>query len=426
MIDVKFYLNNSKSEYTTIYAIVHEFGKRYKWATGIRIKSDMWNQAKMMCRYRADYTDASLINDRIEAWRNLTEEVFADFMRQLIIPSRHSFRAAMKERLQDLIHQEPDKKITELVAFAKVFKDSVTRADRTLVRYQTTIMMLEKFEKHSKRKIHFEDVDINFYESFRKWMYGNKASVNYFGDMIKNIKVFMNEAADRGLHNNAGHRTKKFKVVSEETDSIYLSVAKLKTLHALKIDSKAVLSTSKDKRAPSIERRLISLTDCRDRFLIGAFTGLRYSDFILLDGIKSTDEYISNRAIKTGNRTKIPMHPIIREILIRRENKLPAPVSNQKMNSALHILCQMAGFTDVVEITRTEGGRLKTFRIPEYKLVTTHTARRSACTNMYLAGIPIKTIMSFSGHKTITSFMKYIKMDVAEDAIRMKEHPFFQ
>lgn len=426
MIDVKFYLNNSKSEYTTIYAVVHEFGRRYKWPTGIRIKSDMWNPAKKRCRYRSDYIDAALINDRLEAWENLVEEVFAEFMRELIIPSQQSFKQAIKEKLKDLIQTESDKKITELVAFAKVFKDSVSRADRTLVRYQTTITKLEEFEKYQHKKIHFDDVDITFYESFRKWMYTKHASINYFGDMVKNIKVFMNEAAERGLHNSIAHRSKKFKVVTEETDSIYLTVEKLKILHDLKIDSEAVLKISKDKRSHNIGKRVESLISCRDRFLIGSFTALRFSDFNILDGIKHDDEYISNRAIKTGTRTMIPMHPVIREILTRRENKLPDPVSNQNMNSALHILGELAGFNDLIEVTRTEGGKLKTYRVPEYKLITTHTARRSACTNMYLAGIPIRTIMSFSGHKTITSFMKYIKMEAMEDAIKMKDHPFFK
>jgi len=426
MIDVKFYLNNSNSEFTTIYAVVHEFGRRYKWPTGIRIQSDMWNPAKQRCRYRSDYSDAAITNDRLEAWENLVEAIFADFMKDLIIPSQHSFRLAIKDKLKDLVQSEPDRKITELVAFAKVFKDSVSRADRTLIRYKTTIMLLEQFEKHRHKKIHFEDVDITFYESFRKWMYSKNASINYFGDTIKNIKVFMNEAAERGLHNTITHRSKKFKVISEESDSIYLSVEKLKKLHTLKIDSEAVLKIDTDARAHNVDKRVKSLIDCRYRFLIGAFTALRYSDFIMLEGIKATDEYISNRAIKTGTRTMIPMHPIIREILIRRENKLPDPVSNQNMNSALHLLGQLAEFTGLIEVTRTQGGKLRLTRIPEYKLITTHTARRSACTNMYLSGIPIMTIMSFSGHKTITSFMKYIKMDATEDAIKMKDHPFFK
>jgi len=79
----------------------------------------------------------------------------------------------------------------------------------------------------------------------------------------------------------------------------------------------------------------------------------------------------------------------------------------------------------MIQTARTEGGKMISKSVPEWQMITTHTARRSGCTNMYLAGIPIRTIMSFSGHKTITSFMKYIKIEVMEDAIKMKDHPFF-
>ncbi|MDR0692346.1 MAG: site-specific integrase [Prevotellaceae bacterium] len=58
-------------------------------------------------------------------------------------------------------------------------------------------------------------------------------------------------------------------------------------------------------------------------------------------------------------------------------------------------------------------------------LVFFNEARRSGCTNMYLAGIDIYTIMGFSGHTTEKSFRKYIKIKQEENAQRFVEHPFF-
>jgi len=52
-------------------------------------------------------------------------------------------------------------------------------------------------------------------------------SVNYFGDLIKNIKVFLNAAAEDHLNNNTEYLSKKFKTVDEETDAIYLTVTNL-------------------------------------------------------------------------------------------------------------------------------------------------------------------------------------------------------
>jgi integrase len=45
----------------------------------------------------------------------------------------------------------------------------------------------------------------------------------------------------------------------------------------------------------------------------------------------------------------------------------------------------------------------------KWEKLMTHTARRSFCTNMYLMGVPVLTIMAISGHRTEKSFRTYIK-----------------
>ena len=57
--------------------------------------------------------------------------------------------------------------------------------------------------------------------------------------------------------------------------------------------------------------------------------------------------------------------------------------------------------------------------------ITFHTARRSFATNAYLAGLPPISIMKITGHKTESSFMKYIKISEKENAIQLKGHEFF-
>jgi hypothetical protein len=56
----------------------------------------------------------------------------------------------------------------------------------------------------------------------------------------------------------------------------------------------------------------------------------------------------------------------------------------------------------------------------KWEMVMTHTAGRSFSTNMYLKGIPARTIMAISGHKTEKNFYKYIKAEGIEHAMLMK------
>jgi integrase len=57
----------------------------------------------------------------------------------------------------------------------------------------------------------------------------------------------------------------------------------------------------------------------------------------------------------------------------------------------------------------------------KWKKLMTHTARRSFCTNMYLMGVPVMTIMAISGHRTEKSFRTYIKASGEEHAGKMKK-----
>jgi len=58
---------------------------------------------------------------------------------------------------------------------------------------------------------------------------------------------------------------------------------------------------------------------------------------------------------------------------------------------------------------------------PKYAWVLSHTARRSFCTNEYLAGTPTELIMAISGHKSEKAFRKYIKVDQLKKAFMIKK-----
>jgi len=82
-------------------------------------------------------------------------------------------------------------------------------------------------------------------------------------------------------------------------------------------------------------------------------------------------------------------------------------ISDQNINERIKEICQLVEINELVSVSRTEEGRLAERVFPKYKLVSTHTARRSGATNMYLAGIPAISIMKITGHRTEKSFMKY-------------------
>ena len=193
------------------------------------------------------------------------------------------------------------------------------------------------------------------------------------------------------------------------------------------IDWEGVLDSFPKVPGVSITQKVDSLNMARDRFLIGAFTGLRVSDFTRISEANIKDNFIRIKPMKGANKTEdviIPLHPVILE-LMNTGFDFDAKVYDQKINKHIKDVCMMAGINELVTITRTEGGEKKDTTLPKYKLITTHTARRSAATNMYKAGIPSLSIMKITGHRTERSFLKYIKITAEENATMLSQHKFF-
>ena len=163
--------------------------------------------------------------------------------------------------------------------------------------------------------------------------------------------------------------------------------------------------------------------------MVGCYTGLRVSDYSRL-----TPEHITSyqgtrmfkvQAIKTGKTVQIPIHPIVEQIMDRYGRKPPPYQADQIINRHLKELGFLAGLNDPIRVTRTQGGTPHIQTFLKHEMIKSHTARRSFCTNAYLAGLDCLDIMAISGHKTESAFLKYIKVSQEERAKRIAGHAFF-
>jgi integrase len=62
-------------------------------------------------------------------------------------------------------------------------------------------------------------------------------------------------------------------------------------------------------------------------------------------------------------------------------------------------VASLANIKELIETTITRG-KVEKSVLPKFKLISTHTARRSFATNLYIADIPAISIMKITGHKT--------------------------
>jgi hypothetical protein len=66
------------------------------------------------------------------------------------------------------------------------------------------------------------DANLDFYSSFIQFLSKEGYTKNSVGGVIKNVKIFMNEAVGRKLVTNLEYRNRKFKVLEEQVEKIYL------------------------------------------------------------------------------------------------------------------------------------------------------------------------------------------------------------
>ena len=427
MATVKFYLTRPKSNKPTAifflmnygaYTILPDGKKKYlplKYYTNETILPERWDTkvgAPIAPTARNHRMNAGEYRELKAALDNI-EVTAKDVLRRLendgIQPTNELLTKELDKIFKGYKEIEPDRDVKDLLCFVKSFIEKTDKKPNTVKGYKQTAREIEGYIALTGKRLQFENVDLDFYLSFVEYLTNKGYSPNTVGARIKDLKMFMNEAYERNLHTNMDFKKKRFSKPKEETYSVYLNSDELKKIYKCDLSDE-----------PRLDR-------VRDLFLIGCCTGLRFSDLSLLssDNIDNVESVITIKTVKTGRTVVIPLHAIVRQILQKYDNELPRVPSNQKFNDYIKEIAKKAEINEPILLQRTKGTLTYAETKPKYGLVTSHTARRSFATNAYLAGLPPISIMKITGHKTESSFMKYIKISEKENAIQLKGHEFF-
>ena len=296
---------------------------------------------------------------------------------------------------------------------------SGARLTYKMTRYRTSTLknflgfksQFDTFQKAQKRKYDFKDIDLQFYNDYIQFFNAKDYTPNTIGRHTKYLKLIMRSARDENLHNNIETEKSYFKVLSEEVDKIYLTEKELEAMYNLDLENSPLLNQA------------------RDVFLIGCYTAQRFDNYskISKENIRFVDgepRIIELIQKKTDTKVIIPIKTNLAILLKKYDFKIPK-IYYQKLNDRIKIVGKLAGIDDIIIIEQTRGGRRVVRKNPKYDLIQTHTARRSGCTNMYLAGIPNIDTMKISGHKTEKEFLKYIKVTKEETAQNLAKHSWF-
>lgn len=262
---------------------------------------------------------------------------------------------------------------------------------------------LERFSKVAGLLI-FTDMDEQIIEDFTYYLQDLNFMPATVKTNINRIKYLLQKARKSGYKTNAA--IDDYNVADEEAVSVFLTMREVMKIH-----------------------RYSNLTmreqEIKDYFILGCLTALRFSDYSRLQVKNFVRNKIVIKTKKTNTPVQIPIHPVVREIIAKYDKHLPSPPSLQHFNREIKIICKKTGIRGKVLCERTKGRKRISRLVPKYQLISSHTARRSAATNMYLAGILPFRIMLITGHKTEKSFFRYIRISRDENVKILARHKFF-
>jgi integrase len=388
------------------------------------IEPKYWNKETQTAKQTEKFKEHPEFNRRL---RNLKASINNAFIRY---QNDNSGEIPTKTTLKNLLDIELERVEVTNYTFFSYFQKYIDNlknksnvktgksiSKSTIGIYTNTKNIVEEFQNTYRRRISFETIDMDFYHDLIEHLTTTKThSTNTIGKIIKNIKVVLNDATETGINKNLTFKSKRFIAPAEKSFSIYMNESELTEINNIDLSEHKKLDV------------------VRDLFLIGCYTGLRYSDYtnIKPKNIDIKNNLLEIKTQKTGTTVAIPLHRTVKAILKKYNNELPKSISNQKTNDYLKELgkretefpkdkktkCLHETVTKVI----TKGGMEKHTNMKKYDLLSTHTARRSFATNLFLSGFPAISIMKITGHTTEKSFMKYIKITPTENAKLLQLH----
>lgn len=392
---------NSK---TPIHLIVRWNNNRMVYPTVESIEPKYWDKEKQ--RVSSKFKQSPELNNRLKYIDTTSNDIFRRFVNDnKRTPSVSELRTSFDKEL----NPDKEKKLDFFGYFEKFIDESKLKTSsktkslysvNTIKNYRNTLTHLRDYSKSKNRKIDFDTIDLDFYHELVEYLTNVKDfSENTKGRIIKIIKTVLNDATEREVNTNLSFKSKRFRVMSEDVENIYLDENEIKEMYNLDL--------SKNERLEKV----------RDLFIVGCYTGLRFGDLSTISKSNIKGNRLHFKVLKTAKPLVIPLNLTVMNILEKYKGNFPKSISNQKMNIYLKEIGKLVKvLNNKTEISITKGGLTIIENKKKYEVISCHTARRSFATNCYLNRVPSISIMKITGHKTESSFMKYIKITPEDNA----------
>lgn len=386
------YASRSKNDKAPIYARLSINGQKLNISLKRRIEVSLWDSKKQRVKSTSD--KAKTINLFLDEYY---AGLFQSYQ-ELRIESRHITPHSIKARFLGEEEQGRYFTLRDIIEYhnSNMFPKMHGNTSRLYITSQKYILLFLK-SKLKKDDIRLDELNYKFILDFENFLrchqpnhyqtrIGNNAVMKHIQRLRKMISLaYRLEWIDKDPF-------RQFKQRLTPTNRGYLSKEELEAIESLHLDCKR-------------------LQTVRDLFVFSCYTGVCYTDLMLLTEdnlVMGMDKnyWIITKRQKTHNPVKVPLLKKALDLIekyrydtrsIINDTLFPR-ISNQKMNAYLKELATEANIK---------------------KNLTFHMARHTFATTVTLAnGVPIETISKMLGHRKLTTtqiYAKVLERKVSED-----------
>jgi integrase len=413
IMNTSFFLFKSKKSIKTglipVYVMVNYNGDCIrKPVKGVKVIESHWDNHKervLPSLKNDDYNRHNEFNIEITEVQNRLNKLWSTHFVSKKHITKQDIIEAIDNNQNDTV-REPEEELTLIKGFEMFIEQNKShRSERTITGYGTTLNLFKAFKAHTKIDDRLSMIDLHFFDTLRNYCFDvREYKNNTFAKTINNLKTFMNWSEDRGYHQNYTFR--KFTAPEEDIEVIFLTTSEFKSLSSHEFKSE-------------------KLAKAADVFLFSCATGLRYSDLANLKPSSIIDDEIHTNVTKTKKKNLIiPLNNFSRSILQKYKGTryYPLPmVSSQNLNDYIKLACKEAGIDTLTTITRYSGNKKIEKTVPKYEVLSLHAGRKTFVTSSLVLGIQIHTVKAMTGHRSDSSFKKYVGVSDLEKRKQMNE-----
>lgn len=396
--------------------------KRTLLNSGIAIPPNYWNLKRL--RINADlpvcYGNAELLNGQLLNAIRIVEDILTFAAKKKIADPlaflKTSFRPDFDlSRLEEKARETELPKVNLDVFFQidEYIKSKTKQVTPKMINvYKNMRDTLKVFETYRKKPVTFESFDFNFYEEFVEYMMYEHVQrrrkelikgfrISTVGKTIKQLRIFLRNRMRRKIIQPIN--LEDFKILDEESDAVYLTWDEITRIYQTDLSAQP------------------HLCKYRDLFVFGCLTGLRFSDFSTIQSEDVRDRMLYKKQDKSDRWVVIPLKDEAYSLFIQKFKRNIPQITNSDFNYYIKEVAKLSGIVQLIKFSHKKGNCDVITVRPKYGWITSHTCRRSFCTNEFLAGTPVDLIMKISGHKSLRDFYRYIRITPEEAGQKIKE-----